>query len=69
MEFGVDKFAVLTIKRGKVHDTNGISMRNTDALKGLKDGDSYKYLGILQCDNVKYQAIKENVRKGIFSEG
>ena len=47
MEFGVEKCAVLTMKKGKMANSDGIALPNK-AMKGLKEGDRYKYLGVIQ---------------------
>ena len=46
MEFGIEKCAVLVMKRGKVVKSEGIKLPDYKTIQGLKDGDSYKYLGI-----------------------
>ena len=43
MEFGVEKCTVLTMKKGKMANSDGIALANKTAMKGLKEGDSYKY--------------------------
>ena len=52
MEFGVDKCAVFTIKKGKLAQSHGISLPDGEVMKGINDGDSYKYLGILEADKI-----------------
>ena len=41
MEFGVEKCAVLTMKKGKMANSDGIVTPNKTTMKGLKEGDSY----------------------------
>ena len=41
MEFGVEKWAVLTMKKGKMANSDGIALPNKTKMKGLKEGDSY----------------------------
>ena len=62
MEFGVAKCAVLTMKKGKMAIYDRISLRNKTAIKGLKEGDSYKYLGVLKADQMKHHEMKEKVK-------
>ena len=31
-------------------------------MKGLKEGDSYKYLGVIQADGMKHHGMKEKVK-------
>ena len=42
MEFGAEKCAVLTMKKEKMADSDGIVLSNKTTIKGLKEGDSYK---------------------------
>ena len=48
MEFGGEKCAVLTVKKEKMASSDGIALPNKITMKGLKEGDSYKYLGVIQ---------------------
>ena len=50
MEFGVEKCAVLKMKKGKMANSDEIALPNKTTMKGLKEGDSCKYLGIMQAD-------------------
>ena len=50
MAFGVGKCAVLTVKKGKMTNGDGLALPNKTTMKGLKEGDSYKYLGVIQAD-------------------
>ena len=49
MKFGVEKCAVLTMKRGKMARSDGIALPNKTTMNGLKESDSYKYLGVIQA--------------------
>ena len=42
MEFGVEKCAVLTMKKGKMANSERIAFPNKTTMKGLKEGDSCK---------------------------
>ena len=42
MEFGVEKCTVLTMKKGKMANSEGIAFPNKTTMKGLKEGDSCK---------------------------
>ena len=61
MEFGVEKCAVLTTKKGKMTNSDGIALPNK-IMKGLKEGDSYKYLRVIQADGMKHHEMKEKVK-------
>ena len=58
MEFGVKTCSVLTMKKGKMANKDGIALPNKTTLKGLKEGDSYKYLGVIQADGIKQKTVK-----------
>ena len=62
MEFGVEKCAVLTMKKGKMANSDGIALPNKTTMKGLKEGDSYKYLGVIKADEMKHHEMKEKVK-------
>ena len=58
MEFGISKCASLIMKRGKVVDSMGISLPNKDRIKAIGEEDSYKYLGVLESDDIKNEEMK-----------
>ena len=62
MEFGVAKPAVLTLKKGKMTSSDGIVLLSKTTMKGLKDGDGYKYLGVIQADRMKHHEMKEKIK-------
>ena len=62
LEFGIDKCATLVLKRGKITKFDGISLPDGRVMKGLIEGASYKYLGILQADQIRYTEMKEKVK-------
>ena len=61
-EFGVEKCAVLTIKKGKMAKINETALPNKTTVKGLKEGDSCKYLVVIQVDGTKHHEMKEKVK-------
>ena len=54
MEFAVEKCIVLTMQNRNMANSDGIRLLNKTKMKGLKDGDSYKYLGVIQADRTKH---------------
>ena len=66
MQFGINKCAVLVLKRGKVVRCEGIEMPNNQVIKSLGEGEGYKYLGMLEADGVKHMEMKENVTKEYY---
>ena len=67
MEFGAEKCAVLTIKKGKMANGDGIALPNKTKMKGLKEGDSYTYLGVIQADGMKHHEMKERVKTEYYN--
>ena len=59
MEFGIEKCAMLVMKSGKRHLTDGIELPNKDKIKSLTENETYKYLGILEADTIKQAEMKE----------
>ena len=58
MEFGLDKCATFAINKGKVTETQGMNLPNNN-IKGLNLDETYKYLGILQADDIKHKQVKK----------
>ena len=59
MEFGIERCAVLVKKSGKWHMTEGVELPNQVVIRTLGKKETYKYLGILEADNIKQQEMKE----------
>ena len=62
MKFGIEKCAVLVLKRGKVVHCEGIDLPNDQKIRAIKD-DGYKYLGVLEADNVMHDEMKRKITK------
>ena len=62
------KFAVLTMKKGKMVNSDGIALPNKTTMKGLKKGDGYKYLGVMQADGTKYHEMKKKIKTVLWSQ-
>ena len=63
MEFGIEKCAMLVMKRGKRQLTNGMELPNQDKIKILAENETYKYLGILEADTIKQVKMKDKIQK------
>ena len=63
MEFGIEKCATLVMEKGKIVKSVGIELPDGKVIKSLQEGESYKYLGILQTDKCLEEKIKVNVSK------
>ena len=62
MIFGVQKFGVVVMKRGKVVNSDGIQLPNGESIKSV-DEEGSKYLGMLEIDEIMNQTMKELVQK------
>ena len=60
MQFGIDKCAMLVIKKGKIVKSDGIQLPNDELIKSVEEGESCTYLGVLEADEV--MVIKMKVR-------
>ena len=50
MEFGMEKCAMLETEKEKILKSVGIELPDGKVIKSLQEGESYKYLGILDAD-------------------
>ena len=62
MKFGLEKCAVLVTKRGKVTKSDGIRLPDDRVIKSIHEENGYRYLGILESDQVLCNEMKEKVR-------
>ena len=63
MEFGIEKCAMLVMEKGKIVKSVGIELPDGKVIKSLQEGESYKYLGILEADKVLEEKMKLYVSK------
>ena len=68
MEFGIEKCAMLLMEKGKIVKSVGIELPGGKVIKSLQEGESYKYLGILEADKLleekmKLVVLKEYIRR------
>ena len=63
MEFGIEKCALLVIENGKIVKLVGIELPDGRVIKSLQEGESYKYLGILEVDRFLREEMKLKVPK------
>ena len=63
MEFGIEKYAMLLMEKGKIVKSVGIELPDGKVIKSLQEGESYKYLGILEADKFLGERMKLNVSK------
>ena len=65
MKFGMDKCAVLKMKRGKQVQYEGIDLREGMMIDEANQ-KVYKHLGILKREDICQDEMKEMVRKEYF---
>ena len=63
MEFGLEKCAMLVMKSGKRHMTDGMELPNHDRIRTREENKTYKYLGFLEADTINQVQMKDTVRK------
>ena len=65
MEFGLKKCGVLILRRGKIEQIEGIPLPNADVMKQI-DKEGYKYLGILEIDDMMEESMKTSFKQEYF---
>ena len=63
IEFSIEKCAMLVIEKGKVVKSVGIELPDGKVIKSLQEGESYKYLGILEAERFSGEEMKLKVSK------
>ena len=66
MQFGIDRCAMLVIKKGKIVKSDGIQLPNDKVIKSLEEGESYKNLDVLEADKVMVNEMKDKVKKEYY---
>ena len=51
------------MKNVKWHRTDGMELPNQNKIRTLAENETYKYLGILEVDNIKQVEIKDKIQK------
>ena len=68
MEFGIEKWAMLVMEKGKIVKSVSIELPDGKVIKSLQEGESYKYLGTLKAyefleEKMKFTVSKEYIRR------
>ena len=63
MEFGIEKCAMLVMKSGKWHVTDGMELPNQDKIRTLAEKETYKYLEILEAETIKQVEMNDKIFK------
>ena len=61
VEFGMDKFSTMHIKKVKICDMEDIEIPDGQPMKQIEES-GYKYLGIIQDNEIKTQVMKDKIR-------
>ena len=67
MQFGFEKYAVVKMKRGKQVHCEGIDLGDGVVIEEADEG-GYKYVGILEREDICQEKMKEKVQKNIINE-
>ena len=54
------------MKKWKKVKSHGIHLPNDKVIKSLEEGESYKYLGVLEADEVMVNEMKDKVKKDYY---
>ena len=64
MEFGLDKCAKVSFKRGKKVSAEGIPLNDNQVIQDLDQAEIYKYVGMEEGEGVQHHKMKVKIRKG-----
>ena len=59
---------MLVMEKGKIVKSGGIELPGGKVIKSLQEGESYKYLGILEADKFLEEKMKLIVTKEYISQ-
>ena len=62
MQFGLEKCASMTMKRGKRVHSDGIALPDSAQMRALGEEESYWHLGVLESDHVLHEESKVRMR-------
>ena len=67
--YQTQKCAVLIMRRGRQIKSDGGKIPGSNVIRSLQENDGYKYLGVLQNDEVMEKEMKEGGHKGVQKKG
>ena len=62
MDFGIEKCAKITFKRGKLTHSQNLVIDTNREIQQLEQGKTYKYLGIEESEGIQHQQMKERLK-------
>jgi hypothetical protein len=63
MEFGLQKYAKITFKKGKLIYLQNLEIDINREIKELEQGKTYKYLGIEEGEGIQHPQMKERLKQ------
>ena len=66
MEFGISKCSHVTMKAGKLVSVGGMKLSSGEAIPELESDEGYKYLGILEADDIMHTEMKDKIKKEYY---
>jgi len=66
MEFGLDKCAMIALKRGKIIKSQNIHLNEQIVIRNMEMHETYKYLGVNENDDIDNTKMKYNITKEYF---
>ena len=63
IEFGLDKCAKASFKRGKKVSAEGIPLNDNQVIQDLDQAETYKYLGMDEGEGVPHHKMEVKIRK------
>ena len=66
MEFGISKCSHVTTKAGKLVSVGGMEISSVEVIPELEPDKGYKYLGILEAEDIMHNEMKEKIKKEYY---
>jgi len=66
MEFGLDKCATASFRKGKLTTTENIQIDISTNIQQLEPEETYKYLGINEGNGIQHAMMKDRIRKEYY---
>ena len=66
MEFGISKWAYVTIKAQKIFSVGGMELSSGEVIPELKSEKGYKHFSILEANDIMHTEIKDKIKKEYY---
>ena len=66
MDFGIEKCSMLVTENGRIVKSLGIELPDGKVIKTIQEGESYRYLQIVEADRFLGEEMKLKVSKEYF---